>query len=398
MTDVAQAQDQILARIDLFPAHRQPLSEAIGRVLREEVRAERDQPPFDRVTMDGIAIAHRDWLAGHRRFRVVGIQAAGSPALEISVVGECVEVMTGSVLPAGTDSVVPVERIRVSGDQREIDPDAAVARHQYVHARGSDRDAGSPLISAGCLIGPAEIAVLASAGCAEVLVTQLPRIAVVSTGDELVDVQDPLAPYQIRSTNDRAVEASLKCRGVAQVTRARLKDEPRSMLAAIKALHATHDALILSGGVSMGQYDFVPQVLEEIGAKKVFHRIEQRPGKPMWFGMSGHKPVFALPGNPVSTLVCLTRYVHPALRQGLGLDAARIEWVRLTAETERSPRLTYFTPVRLSSAEDAIALAEPRPTNTSGDFVSLLGTDGFVELTPNELPAAAGDIVRFFRW
>jgi molybdopterin molybdotransferase len=114
--------------------------------------------------------------------------------------------------------------------------------------------------------------------------------------------------------------------------------------------------------------------------------------------MSGHKPVFALPGNPVSTLVCLTRYVHPALRQGLGLNAERIEWVRLTAEAERSPRLTFFTPVRVSSAEDAVALAEPRPTNTSGDFVSLLGTDGFVELAPNELPAAAGDVVRFFRW
>ncbi len=400
MTEVTEAESLILERMPAAAPVRERLEAAFGRVLAEPVRAERDQPPFDRVTMDGIAIAYGDWAAGVRRFEVVGTQAAGAPPVPVAGPGRCVEVMTGAMLPAGTDTVVPVERLRREDGAAAVQAEAPVEPRQFVHARGSDRSAGSELLRPGARLGPAEMAVLAAAGAADVLVSAPPRVAVVSTGDELVDVGEPLEPYQIRSSNDRAIETSLLLHRLASVTRVHLADDEAILLDAIGRLHAQHDVLILSGGVSMGQFDFVPAVLERLGVELVFHKIQQRPGRPMWFGVTERgKPVFALPGNPVSALVCLTRYVLPALRASLGLEAAAPEHAALAAEVELAADLTYFTPVQLrSSAEDGVLQAVPRPTNTSGDFVSLAGTDGIVELPRRRRRYAAGDVVRLFRW
>jgi molybdopterin molybdotransferase len=349
--------------------------------------------------MDGIALAYRDWSAGRRSFRVIGTQGAGSPPLGIGEPGGCVEIMTGAMLPTGADTVIPVERLTRSGDEVTVAADARVAERQFVHARGSDRREGTLLLQPGMRIGAPEMAVLASAGRAAVAVAELPRVAVVSTGDELVDVDEPLAPFQNRSCNDRAVEAALVRHKLARVTRARLPDDEDAMLAAMQRLHDAHDVLILSGGVSMGQFDFVPAVLERLGAALVFHRIEQKPGRPMWFGTTkASKAVFALPGNPVSTLVCVTRYVLPALRLSLGLGPAPPEYVVLQAPVELPPRMTLFMPVTAESSASGLLRAAPRPTNTSGDFISLAGTDGFVELPGGPPRYAEGTAVRLFRW
>jgi molybdopterin molybdotransferase len=255
------------------------------------------------------------------------------------------------------------------------------------------------VLRAGTRLAAPEIAVLAGAGRASALVTELPRVAVISTGDELVDAGKPIAPHQIRSTNDRAIEASLTQHRLGTVTRARLRDEANALAVAIDRLDSELDALVLSGGVSMGQFDFVPSVLEELGAKLVFHRIEQRPGRPMWFGISARgKPIFALPGNPVSTLVCATRYLLPALRAASGLANAPPELVALAAPVEASPTLTYFVPVTLSWSDGGTTLATPHATNTSGDFVTLAGTDGFVELPTKHGTHPAGTVARLFRW
>jgi molybdopterin molybdotransferase len=396
MTEVADAESLIRARMPRWPAETVRLDKAVGRVLADTIRAERDEPPFDRATMDGIAIAHADWASGTRRFRVLGVQAAGAPPLALARPGDCVRIMTGAACPPGADTIVPVERLEIQGTEATINASEISAR-QFIHVRGSDGRRGAALLAPGMRLGPAEIAVLAGAGRAEVSVASVPRIAAISTGDELVDPGEPVEPFQIRSSNDFAIEASLHRSGLATITRTRLKDDPATMLAAVRALHESHDALILSGGVSMGEFDFVPGVMKSLGAELVFHRIRQKPGRPMWFGVSGaQKPIFALPGNPVSTLVCLTRYVAPALRCSAGLPDARPERVRLTERVEGPADFTYFLPVKLSSSDEGVALAEPRPTNTSGDFVSLAGTDGFVEL-----PAGthdAGTVARLFRW
>ncbi len=399
MIEVAEAEALILANVPMLPARREALADCVGRVLAEDVVAERDQPPFDRVTMDGIAIAYRDFAAGVRAFEVVGTQAAGAAPLALTRAAQCVRVMTGAILPGGADTVIPVERVTGGDARAEVEQRAAVTDRQFVHPRGSDRALGRIVLAAGTRIGPPEMAVLASSGSGTVAVAALPRIAVISTGDELVDVDEPLAPYQIRSSNDRAIEASLTLHRLARVTRSRLRDESAALREAIARLDADSDALVLSGGVSMGQFDLVPGVLAELGARLVFHKIRQRPGKPMWFGSSARgKPIFALPGNPVSTLVCATRYIVPALRAAAGLAQPPPELVTLAAPAEASAELTYFLPVQLTWSESGAALAAPRPTNTSGDFVALAGTDGFVELAAKRGEHAAGTVVRLFRW
>lgn len=399
MTESFEAERLILDRMPRASTRREPLERCAGRVLAEEIFADRDHPPFDRVTMDGIAIAFGDWSGGTRRFAVAGTQAAGAPPAARGGAGSCVEVMTGAMLPQGTDTVIPVERISRHGAEAEVAADARVVAGQFIHRRGSDRRAGTPLLAPGLRIGPAEMAVLASAGAADVLVAAPPSVAVVSTGDELVDVGDPIEPYQIRSCNDRAVETALLRHGLGSVTRQRLADDEHAMLRAIERLHEEHDVLILSGGVSMGQFDFVPAVLERLGAEVVFHKIEQKPGRPMWFGMSGAgKPLFALPGNPVSTLVCAARYVLPALRHALGLTPAPLEFALLTDAVDMPPRMTLFMPVMLRSSGNAVLEATPRPTNTSGDFISLAGTDGIVELPQGAARYDAGTAARVFRW
>lgn len=399
MTEIYDAERLILSRMPAAPSVLEPIEQCVGRVLAEDVHAERDQPPFDRVTMDGIAIAYDDFASGVRRFTYAGTQAAGEPPLKRRAAGECIEVMTGAMLPQGCDTVIPVERIERRGTEIEVSDSAEVEKRQFVHPQGSDQAEGSVVLTRGLIVGGPEMAVLASAGRARVAVTAMPRVAVVSTGDELVDVDEPLAPHQIRSSNDRAIEAALTRHRLGQVTRARLPDDEAVLLEEIARLHAEHDVLILSGGVSMGQFDFVPAVLERLGVELVFHKIEQRPGRPMWFGVTREtKPVFALPGNPVSTLVCTARYVLPALRQSLGLKPYPKEHAVLTRDVTMPSRLGLFMPVMLESREDGVLLAEPRPTNTSGDFITLAGTDGFVELPRGPERYERGRSVRLFRW
>jgi molybdopterin molybdotransferase len=222
----------------------------------------------------------------------------------------------------------------------------------------------------------------------------------VSTGDELVPVDAPsIAPYQIRSSNDLAIAAAIERAGVGQCVRATLPDDPARILAGIEALHADNDVLILSGGVSMGDFDFVPAALGKLGATLVFHRIAQKPGRPMWFGISAAgKPIFALPGNPVSTLLCMLRYVVPALERALGRKPKAPEYASLSERVNGPADFTYFVPVVLRWDQRGQALADPRPTNTSGDFASLAATDGFIELAPGRALHPAGEAGRIHRW
>ena len=399
MTEVAEAERLIFEHLPRRGAGRAPLADCVDRVLAEDVTADRDQPPFDRVTMDGIAIAGRDWEAGVRAFEIAGTQGAGAPPLELGGAARCVEVMTGAMLPRGADTVIPVERITRDGPRATVDSRATVTSRQYVHPRGSDGRAGALLLKSGMRIGPPEIAVLASVGRATVAVAALPRVAIVSTGDELVGVDEPLAEYQVRSSNDRAIEASLVRARLARVTRARLRDDAATLRTELAALLERAEVLVLSGGVSMGQFDLVPGALSALGARRVFHRVRQRPGKPLWFGVGKNgQPIFAFPGNPVSTLVCATRYLRPALWAAAGLAAQPAEHVTLAAPAEASAELTHFMPVKLAWSAAGAALATPCPTNTSGDFVSLAGTDGFVELPAKRDRYPIGASVRLFRW
>jgi molybdopterin molybdotransferase len=397
--DVATAAALIADHMPSYPSVPLPLDDCTGAILRQIVRAERDQPPFDRVTMDGIAIRHAGFAAGCRDFFVRGTQGAGGRELELGADDACIEIMTGAALPADADTIIPVERIRRAGDRALVEAGYEPAAGQFVHRRASDHASGQVLLTPGQRIGPAEMAVLTIGGSPTVQVAQWPAISVISTGSELVDVGAPLQPGQIRSSNDRALAAALKTRGARRVSRSRLPDELDALRREIAQLHAAHNVLVLSGGVSMGKYDYVPRILSELGVKLVFHKILQRPGLPMWFGVSEDgKPVFALPGNPVSSLVCLVRYVIPALEMALGLEAGEPPPVPLASAVEFEPDLTWFLPVVLQHAADGSAQAVPKPTNTSGDFISLAGTTGFVELPRGHDEYPAGFPARLYRW
>jgi molybdopterin molybdotransferase len=244
-----------------------------------------------------------------------------------------------------------------------------------------------------------EIAVAASAGMARVRVSSQPAIVVVSTGNELVEPGDPIAPHQIRRSNSYAVAAALRQRGFQRVADDHLPDDESQLRRRLRLHLDTHEVLVLSGGVSMGKFDLVPKVLEEIGVRCVVHGIAQRPGRPMWFGTSSQgRAVFALPGNPVSTLVCLIRYVVPALYSAMGAPANSGQRIALAAPIEWSPKLTGFFPVRISHDDWARPWATPCPTNGSGDFAALALTDGFVELPPGPADFAKGYVARLFRW
>jgi len=399
MLTTAEASRKIADSMPVFETTTIDLDDAPGRFLRQSVSAERDQPPFDRVTMDGIAICFDSFAGGNRSFSVQGTQHAGDPVQSLNDKNNCIEIMTGGVLPQGTDCIVPVERITVDEGVAVVEDGYAAKRNQFVHPRGSDHVQGHEVLRPGARISPMDIAIIASCGLDEVTVTRQPAIRVISTGNELVSPGEPIEPHQIRLSNGPAVVAMLSQQGFVDAAHEHLIDEPTVLEVRLASLLREADVLILSGGVSMGKADYVPEVLAKLGVQPVFHKISQRPGKPMWFGMGpDDQAVFALPGNPVSTLVCCRQYVLPALLQACGREAARTESAQLAEDVVFEADLTCFLPVRISNREEGVLMATPVPTNTSGHFAALSGTDGYVELAKEQTGFPAGTAVPLHRW
>jgi molybdopterin molybdotransferase len=393
------AEEAISSRLTCLPIESLPLTQCVGGTLRENIYAERDQPPFDRVTMDGIAIDSGTARQGVRRFSIQALQPAGSPPVKLARGGNAIEVMTGAILPIGCDCVVPVEEIELADGTASLKTTAVTSSYRNVHRRGEDGRQGALLLESGTLLRAPEIAVAASAGMARVRVSSQPAVMVVSTGDELVEPGDPIADFQVRRSNAYAVAATLRRRGFARIGDDHVLDDEDMMLERL-ALHLqTHEVLVLSGGVSMGRFDLVPKVLHDLGVEEVFHAIAQRPGKPMWFGIGPQgQAVFGLPGNPVSTLVCLIRYVVPAIAAAMGTKREAPERFALGADVTFQAPLTYFLPASIEHDDWGRPWANPRPTNGSGDFLSLAGTDGFVELPPGPNTYLRGFVTSVYRW
>ncbi len=383
MLTPAEAEAAIAARLALLPAEPCALERAAGRVLREAVHADLDQPPFDRVAMDGIAIAAAAYARGARAFRITGIVAAGAEPAALAGPDTCLEVMTGAVLPPGADAVVPVEDIETRDGIATLGAGARVAPFVNVHRRASDARSGALLLGPGAVLRGPELAIAASAGATLLLVSREPRIAIVSTGDELVPPGTRPAPWQVRRSNAYGIAAALRGHGYQSLEDAHVPDDPAAIRAVLEATLLSHDVLVLSGGVSAGRFDHVPAVLAGLGVECVFHKVAQRPGKPLWFGVrSDGRAVFALPGNPVSTLVCLTRYVVPALARLRGARPTGPVFAPLAAAWESKHALTAFLPVDRRPEGDPPGALIAHPTHGSGDFIALAGTTGFVELAP----------------
>ena len=399
MLSPSQADELVAQHLTCLPIESLPLAQCAGAVLRENIYAERDQPPFDRVTMDGIALDSRCVRDGARRLRIQAMQAAGDPPLTLAARDNCIEVMTGTAMPAGCDAVVPVEQITARDGYAELAADVSVQPDQNVHRRGSDTRQGNLLLATGTRLGPPEIAIAAGAGMARIRVSSQPMLAVISTGNELIEPGEPILPHQVRRSNAYAIAAALRLHGFQRVADDHIADDAAELKRRLKFHLETHDVLVLSGGVSMGKLDLVPQVLAELGVRCVFHKVAQRPGKPLWFGIaSSGAAVLGLPGNPVSTAVCVSRYVLPALAASQGQTPARPERMALGAPVTVNPPLTFFLPIRIEIDDWGRSWAMPAPTNGSGDFTALAGTDGFVELPPGPHVYPKGFVTRMLRW
>ncbi len=398
MISVQEAEQIIRQNLRTFPIIKYPLEKACGAVLREDLFADRDQPPFDKSIADGLAIKFSAWEKGRREFKIAGIQAAGDAICVLKNENECREIMTGAVVPRGCDCIVPAERISLQNNVAKIDSDAVIGRDDNIHRQGSDDKKGSLILSKNCLLTPARIGVAASIGKSTIKITKKIKIAIVATGDELVEINRPIKSYQTRLSNSYALAAIFSQNIFCETDMFHIKDNVQQLKIRLKSILAKFDAVVLSGGVSMGKFDFVPKALTELRVRVLFHKVAQKPGKPFWFGKSkSGKLVFALPGNPVSTQICAYRYVVPALQEASGLAPREKEWAILNQGIDTKTDLALFLPVKISSQEgkNLITLAS---ISGSGDAVALANADGFVELAAGQRNFLKGTSVRLFRW
>lgn len=374
--------EQVLQHKLLLGEETVSLLESPGRILSETVYADRDFPAYDRVTKDGIAIDFARYKEGQLLFEIEAIAQAGSPQLVLKDGHKAIEVMTGAVLPQGTDTVVMYEHLEiVKGQARLIGP---VQGGRNVHQQGTDRARGAVLIKDGVPINAAEIGVLAAVGRSRVRVKKWPNVAVISTGNELVPVEERPKPHQIRRSNTLTLQADLQLMGIPSSSY-HVADDKAGITAVLEKTLSECDVLLLSGGVSKGKYDYIPEVMETLGVRKLFHRVAQRPGKPFWFGKHFGKNtvVFSFPGNPVSTFANFHLYFTPWLNASLGLPLPITEKVVLGADVAASTDLTRFIQVRLLTTKSGVE-AMPIVENGSGDLTSLIGLSGFICLAPLE--------------
>lgn len=370
------------------------LEDALGYYLAQEIIADRDFPPFDRVAMDGIAIRYKDYLKGLRNFVVGGIQFAGAKPIVITPEIACIEIMTGASLPHGLDTVIRYEDIEIKDGIASLNSSIKIHRGQNIHVKGMDIKSNTVLASLHEYVNETLIGVAATVGMTSIKVFIPPSIAIISTGDELVPVNQWPKPYQIRRSNTKSMAASLS-RFHTEVHDYHIADQKSMLRERLEQILLTNQLIILSGGVSKGKADFVPEVLESLGVKKQFHRISQKPGKPMWFGKTDDgKLVFGLPGNPVSSYLCLQKYVIPLLLSKLTNKVQQPKTVILREKVSLRSSLTFFMQVKVSNEKGRL-LAQPIIGNGSGDLFHLSQADGFIEIPSESDDLAAGTSLNF---
>jgi len=396
---VEEVRELLAEYIPSFPVEKVPLAEAHGRILREPLPADRDIPPYDRVMMDGYALRVSEQTHPGARYRIEAIAPAGSPppVLADPLTG-CIEIMTGAMLPRHCDCIIPVEDVVVQDGFIILSETATGHTGQHIHAMGSDHRQGATLLTPGRVLDAPALAIAASIGKTTLSVSVLPRVVIISTGNELVEIEATPEPWQIRSFNQYGITAALTAMGITEIKRFSAVDTRASLEKAIRAAMDKADLLLLCGGVSMGRYDLGPAVLADLLFRPVFHKIREKPGKPLWFGVHESCAAFGLPGNPVSTLVCLHRHIIPALHRAAGRTADVEHYAQLTAPLAFEPELTYFPPVRLSFRSDGTIRATPIGWENSGQYSILADSDGFAELDASIPYLPAGEPIRVYPW
>jgi len=364
-----------------------PLAEAYGRVIAADVNADQNIPAFEKSVMDGYAVRSIDTLKVPCSLKVIGEIPAGK--VQNFVVGqqEAASIMTGGALPEGADAVVMVEKTKLLANS-EVILHASVQTGENVAAQGSEVTKGEVVIRRGQLIGPAQIGVLATFGRTTVQVQVAPSVGILPTGSEVVGVEDVPAAGQIRNSNAPMLVAQARRLGLLSKQLPVVGDDPEATQLAIRAGLEQADILLLTGGVSMGKHDYVPQVLKDEGVDIIFHKVAVKPGKPLLFGRLGEKLVFGLPGNPVSSFVTFELFVRPAVRRWLGLERESLPEVSALAEApfrNRSKRV-FYAPGLAVSTENGVVVC-PIQTGGSADLIAFSRANCLVVL-----PAECGSV------
>ncbi len=358
---------------------------ACGRVLAESIAADRDYPPFDRSTRDGFAVRAADAAVPGATLHRIGEIKAGSGFHRVVGPGECVQIMTGAAVPRGADSVVMIEHVTISGE--EVMLQHAAESGKNIVRRGSEAHAGQELIATGTRLGYAEMAVAAQVGRHRLEVCARPRIAILSTGDEVVDIESTPGPLQIRNSNGLALETLVTLTGGEPVPLGNAPDEKDELRRRIERGLAA-DVLVLSGGVSMGKYDLVEAVLADLGAEIFFDSVDIRPGRPAVFGRCQGKLVFGLPGNPVSTMVTFELFVVPAIDVLGGAKPRPVPMfaARLSHAVRERGALTHFVPAQVTRPDGAgDTRVATLPWQGSGDTVAVSLANAFLVVPPEKL-------------
>jgi molybdopterin molybdotransferase len=413
MISVKEAKNIILNATQDFGVEEIPFIKSVGRILKEQIVADRDFPPFNRLAMDGIAIDYASFKNGQRVFNIEGIQAAGSPQITLQNKKNCIEVMTGAVLPINANTVIRYEDVTIDYGIATINIDS-IKDKQNVHPKGKDGKVGAILIKPNTRISAAEIGVLATVGKSTVKVAKLPKVMIVSTGDELVGVDEIPLKHQIRRSNVFTLVSLLEQLKIPSET-AHITDDKPMLKSKIAAFLEKYDVLLFSGAVSKGKYDYLPEVLDELGVEKHFHKVAQRPGKPFWFGRKAsiifteqlvdksenlnnknQAVVFAFPGNPISTFVNCLAYFCTWYQKSVGLELTE-ETAILEQDLSFKPNLVYFLQVKLESKLGNL-IATPIAGNGSGDLASLANTDAFMQLPNDKTDFKKGEVYPVLRY
>jgi molybdopterin molybdotransferase len=374
-------------------SERIPLARALGRVLARTVSADRDQPAFPRSIRDGYAIRSADTSSLPAEFEIVAEIKAGSAFDGEIGAFQAARIMTGAPVPAGADAVVMLEHVREMSSTR-IAVDRPIAPGLHFVAQGAEARVGAKLLDSGRRIGFGEIALLAEVGCSPVSVFRRPRVAVLATGDEIVPLESRPGPFEIRDTNSVSLAAQVALSGASVLSLDRARDSAGSLRAGIKAALRA-DAIVLSGGVSKGKYDLVEDVLKEFGIEFHFDSVAIRPGRPVVFGWCAGKPVFGLPGNPVSTMVTFELFVTPALDLLSGAEPRPVPLVSATLAVplDEKPGVAHFLPARLEWTLSG-PQARPVPWRGSGDVAGMAQANAFLVVPADRASWKAGETIQ----
>lgn len=393
MISIEEALGLVLNKLPPRQAERVHFQAALHRVLAEDLRASMDIPPFTRAAVDGYALRSADVRSAPAVLDLAGEVRAGSESSVALAPGQAIAVTTGAPVPAGADAVQMLEQVQISAENPRVTVLQCVEPGQNIVPRGFEATLGETVLESGCTLGPAEIAVLATFGYTHAPVWRRPRVALLATGDELVEVEATPRAVQIRNSNVYSLTAQLNCLGIEPEYLGIALDEPEDLRCKVVA-GLEREVLIISGGASIGPYDLVKGVCEEIGVKILFARVAVRPGKPTVFGCKGDTLVFGLPGNPVSSLVSFENFVRPALGRMCGFARPDLERVEGELQTtiRQVPGRTAFMPAVLSWTKGGWTV-DPILWKGSGDIIGFSRSNALVVFPADRAALVRGERV-----